>query len=167
MRLIAHAIMGNRTDVEDVLQDSAITGMKKYLAGEFRAGTNFEAWMGQITRYTALNARRARAGSAATASDAIGVLTPAKITNARDEESDRVLAEAMDALAETPRLCLVLRIVGGLPYSTIARIAEIPEGTAMSHVHRSQNVLRDRLAGRLSVMPGPAAGGARPIGGSR
>jgi len=160
MFLVALAIVADRTEAEDVLQDATITGLNKYRAGEFTAGTNFDAWMGQITRYTALNARRSRQGSPAPLGDNAHRLseTPRILNHGSpmDTIEDTDLRNALAQLAEAPRLCLVLRIVGGLPYSTIAQIVGIPEGTAMSHVHRAQRSLRQVLLSR--VEHGPHAG---------
>jgi RNA polymerase sigma-70 factor (ECF subfamily) len=153
MFLVALAIVADRTEAEDVLQDATITGLTKYRAGEFAHGTNFDAWMGQITRYTALNARRSRRNGPASLGDSAGRLPTshrATLTQAgpMDAIEDADLRSALAQLAEAPRLCLVLRIVGGLPYSTIAQIVGIPEGTAMSHVHRAQRALRQVLLSR-------------------
>ena len=58
---------------------------------------------------------------------------------------DRVLT-ALNSVGEIPRSCLLLRTIEHLEYSEIARVLEIPEGTAMSHVHRTRQYLRERLA---------------------
>jgi RNA polymerase sigma-70 factor (ECF subfamily) len=149
LRLIALAIVGNQTEAEDVLQDASITGLKKYQAGEFSAGTSFDGWMGQITRFTALNALRKRHGAPAALGDGVTRVSPRGSVPmggvGGNDMADGALSQAMAELPETQRLCLVLRIVGGLPYTTIAYIAEIPEGTAMSHVHRGQRTLRNLL----------------------
>lgn len=165
MFLVALAIVADRTEAEDVLQDATITGLTKYRAGEFAHGTNFDAWMGQITRYTALNARRSRRNGPAPLGDSAGRLPTsgghrATLTQAGPMDAIEVadLRSALEQLAEAPRLCLVLRIVGGLPYSTIAQIVGIPEGTAMSHVHRAQRALRQVLLSRAQQVrstPGP------------
>ncbi|MFT3684207.1 MAG: RNA polymerase sigma factor [Phycisphaerales bacterium] len=153
MLLVALAIVADRTDAEDVLQDACVTGLNKYRAGEFVLGTNFDAWMGQITRYTALNARRARRNGPAPLGDNAQRLansqSPATVSSTMDAIEDADLRKALEQLAETARVCLVLRVVGGLPYSTIASIAGVPEGTAMSHVHRAQRTLRQVLTQRV------------------
>ena len=43
------------------------------------------------------------------------------------------------------RASFLLRSLRGLPYSEIAVLLDIPEGTAMSHVHRSRARMRQRL----------------------
>lgn len=154
MLLIALAIVGNRAEAEDVTQDAAVTGLNKFRAGEFTLGTNFEAWMGQITRFTALNALRYRRNGPAHLGESAQRLAAAHTTcpavsTTMDAIEDADLRRALEQLPEAPRLCLVLRIVGGLPYSTIAGIVGIPEGTAMSHVHRAQRALRRALIARV------------------
>jgi RNA polymerase sigma-70 factor (ECF subfamily) len=166
MFLVALAIVADRTEAEDVLQDATITGLNKFRAGEFLSGSNFDAWMGQITRYTALNARRAhRAGPAALGDTSERVAAPANggaaASRGYDADDARALREALDTLPETARLCLLLRIVGDLPYSTIANIAQVPEGTAMSHVHRAQRALRHSLAARDGHTRAAASTGGR------
>lgn len=168
MFLVALAIVADRTEAEDVLQDATITGLNKFRAGEFLSGSNFDAWMGQITRYTALNARRAhRAAPAALGDTSERVAAPAlggahgDAGRGYDADDARALREALDTLPETARLCLLLRIVGDLPYSTIANIAQVPEGTAMSHVHRAQRALRHSLAARDGHSSADARKGGR------
>jgi RNA polymerase sigma-70 factor (ECF subfamily) len=53
---------------------------------------------------------------------------------------------ALVEVGEVPRACILLRTVEGLAYPEIAKLLGIPEGTAMSHVHRTRQLLRTRLA---------------------
>jgi RNA polymerase sigma-70 factor (ECF subfamily) len=56
------------------------------------------------------------------------------------------MVHALHSLGETARCCLLLRTIEQMPYAQIAQLLEIPEGTAMSHVHRSRMTLRGQLA---------------------
>ena len=58
---------------------------------------------------------------------------------------DQVLA-ALHTLEDTARACLLLRTVEGMPYREISVALDIPEGTAMSHVHRSRQSMRRILS---------------------
>jgi RNA polymerase sigma-70 factor (ECF subfamily) len=58
---------------------------------------------------------------------------------------DHVL-RALGALEETPRACLLLRVINELSYKEIGRALDIPEGTAMSHVFRARRYLMERLS---------------------
>jgi RNA polymerase sigma-70 factor, ECF subfamily len=161
---IAAAVLGRPDRAEDVLQDAVVTALTKL--SQFDPETSFSAWMGQIVRFTALNVRRNEVNRPMATGvdpdlaqspdqplqtpsvDAHGCIIP-------DQESfdDEVLS-ALDQLGETPRACLLLRTVRGLSYKEIARTLDLPEGTAMSHVHRA------RIALRKALSPGES-GGAR------
>ena len=128
---------------------------------EFDPATSFTAWMGGIVRNVARNHARKRvrrqtspadpavldqsraassASAAAPAFDRAGALKPDQ--SAFD---DRVMA-ALASLEEAPRTCLLLRTLSDMPYREISQVLGIPEGTAMSHVHRSRQSLRAILA---------------------
>jgi RNA polymerase sigma-70 factor (ECF subfamily) len=63
-------------------------------------------------------------------------------------EFDDRLVGALGNLDETARICLLLRTLESMSYRDISRVLAIPEGTAMSHVHRSRRTLREALAER-------------------
>lgn len=154
---IAAAITGDRSRAEDVVQEAALAALPKL--AEFEAGTSFLAWMGRFVRYTALNeARRQRTRAAATL-DGVDVAEHAGSTQpesnravsllgvlAREQSSfdDHVL-KALKQLDEVARACLLLRTVHDLPYKDIALVLDVPEGTAMSHVHRARQAMRRHL----------------------
>ncbi|MEP0843102.1 MAG: RNA polymerase sigma factor [Phycisphaerae bacterium] len=163
--LIAVGIVGDRARAEDVVQEAAIVALGKL--EQFQAGTNFTAWMGQIVRFVALNhARKEQKASLVHDREALEQSIRSDRSNGQSGElrltrrgelppdqewfDDRVV-RALKAVAEIPRACLLLRTVEGLEYSEIARLLGIPEGTAMSHVHRTRRMLRERLA---AMQPG-------------
>jgi RNA polymerase sigma-70 factor (ECF subfamily) len=155
---IATGVLGDRADAEDVVQESAVTALSKL--DEFDAGTHFAAWMGQIVRNVARNhlhkRKRRRTTPMPTADlDRAGPapVEPGPVLTARgdlapgqDAFDDR-LSAALRRLEETARVCLLLRTLADKPYREIAAILGIPEGTAMSHVHRSRAALRAELGG--------------------
>jgi len=157
---IGVAVIGKRDEVEDVLQESAVIALGKL--DEFDARSSFVAWMGQIVRFTALNAGRRRQRRANMHVSGEGALEqasvmPESVTEEQEAMSgrgelaqdqsmfdDRLLA-AINRLNETARACLLLRVVRELSYRDIALALDIPEGTAMSHVHRAQKTLRETI----------------------
>ncbi len=157
---VAAAVLGSRDEVEDVLQESALIALGKL--GDFDPQSNFTAWMAQIVRYTALNTARRRARRRAVASIHDDLLQqPAGAEHrgngsasasgkgnlpAYEEAFDDRLLGALKSLGETPRACLLLRTVQDMSYREISQVLGIPEGTAMSHVHRTRQALRERLA---------------------
>lgn len=159
--LIAVGIARNAALADDILQEAAIVALSKL--DQYRPGTNFAAWMGQTVRYVALNQsrkeRRRRVlpldetvGNAASSESEARPRRDTLALSARGElpagqpDFDDQIVKALSAASETARACLLLRTVESLEYSEISRILDIPEGTAMSHVHRTRRLLRERLA---------------------
>jgi RNA polymerase sigma-70 factor (ECF subfamily) len=165
---IAAAILGDRTLAHDVVQEAAAIAMTKLQ--DFDSTTNFTAWMGQIVRFVALNEARGRQrrrttlASPETLAAVKGNPRPSSPTvpdigPSLEGFDDRVRTGLM-SLDETARTCLILRIVHGMAYSEISKSLNIPEGTAMSHVHRSRLALRDRLSAHADSLMDNAQGGA-------
>lgn len=159
LRAIAGGVLGRPDLLEDVLQESAVIAIQKF--DTFDPETSFAAWMGRIVRFTALNvarrvqrSRRRAAGPEAIdrASASTAEMNHAtfdetgRIVVGREEFDQRVL-DALGSLDEVARICLLLRVLHQTPYRDISLILDIPEGTAMSHVHRSRRALREILAG--------------------
>jgi RNA polymerase sigma-70 factor (ECF subfamily) len=165
---IAAAVMGDRSRATDVVQEAAVVALGKL--DEFDPATSFAAWMGQIVRFIALNHARKRGR------DTPGLTDPATMDTSHPTSDrparnpvdsaghlmtdqtafDDDVQRALRALEETARSCLLLKIVADLSYAEIARTLGIPEGTAMSHVHRARKAMRERLG---SVSGGPARSG--------
>ncbi|MFO0833122.1 MAG: RNA polymerase sigma factor [Phycisphaerales bacterium] len=162
---IAAGVLGDRSRASDVVQEAAVVGLTRI--SQFEAGTSFQAWMGQIVRFVALNEARkmkpqsaedgvlgAIAGRAqAAASSPVDRLSGQ--LRAGQEAFDDDVARALRGLDETARACLLMKTVLDLPYARIGEALGIPEGTAMSHVHRSRAAMRASLAG-VSVQRGGA-----------
>jgi RNA polymerase sigma-70 factor (ECF subfamily) len=164
---VAVGVTGDRTAAEDLVQEAAVVALGKL--HEFDPSTSFTAWMGQIVRYLALNERRKRGRERAALADSsfaraaspnplgpasrpLGIDSKGRLQSGQGVFDDELIA-AVKSLDETPRSCLLLRVVMDLSYKEIARVLSIPEGTAMSHVHRSRRQLRDALATREGSAP--------------
>jgi RNA polymerase sigma-70 factor (ECF subfamily) len=170
--LIAAGVIGDPSLADDVVQEAAVIALGKL--DQFRPGTAFTAWMGQIVRYVALNKGRAemRRRPAGLGSGAFEPAAPpgradeagridlsarGEMPANQDYFDDRIM-RALGSVNEMARACLLLRTLEGLSYAEIARLLEIPEGTAMSHVHRTRLYLRERLADLWSgAAQGPTA----------
>lgn len=167
---VAAGAARDRDRAEDVLQEAALIGWTK--RADFQPGTNFKAWMARIVKHVASNERRrvgrrkTSAADPASLDESMGRGVARSATgepirmdggpqgeNADEMFDDEVLA-ALEFIEETARTCLLLRVVQDMPYKEIAQTLEIPEGTAMSHVHRA----RKALAERLSTTHGGGAG---------
>ena len=161
--VVAAGVLGRSAGAEDVVQEAAVLALGKI--GQFEPGTHFAAWMAQMVRFVALNHLRKqtrtqaapldenephartphgrpgshRPGDAPLHLGRHGELPPGQ------QSFDDELTGALAALGETARACLLLRTLEELDYEEIGRVLGIPEGTAMSHVHRSRMRLRERL----------------------
>jgi RNA polymerase sigma-70 factor (ECF subfamily) len=157
---IAAAIVGRSTNADDVVQEAALLAFQKLKS--FQPGTNFRAWMAQMVRFVALNQARRQQKQRATSLDGDAGETQVPMPAAPEkvglrlvgkgelpahqaEFDDRIIA-ALNTVAPIARACLLLRTIQQLEYSEIAALLEIPEGTAMSHVHRTRIHLRERLS---------------------
>ena len=161
--LIAAAVTGDRAEADDIVQEASVVALRKL--ADFTVGTNFTAWISQIVRWTALNhlkksGRRNvvvtdptmldRGGAPLAVPSQNGVVSIAedgRLAEHQVEFDDEVLS-ALREVSEVARACLLLRVVQQLSYSDIAETLDIPEGTAMSHVHRAKQSIRQHLKGR-------------------
>jgi RNA polymerase sigma-70 factor (ECF subfamily) len=160
--LVAAAVTGDRVEADDIVQEASIIALRKL--GDFTTGTNFGAWISQIVRLTALNHLKKTArhnivvtdpqaidqaeatGRKAAKSEAAPVNEIGALAEHQVDFDDAVL-RALKGVSDTARACLLLRVVNHLSYADIAQTLEIPEGTAMSHVHRAKHAIRDQLKG--------------------
>lgn len=156
---IAAAILGETSRAEDVLQESAVIALSKQ--SQFEPGTSFVAWMGTIVRNVARNEARKtrRRATHAVEPETLAeihvapeaVTEGARVVDARGEllaghgAFDDALTRALADLRPIQRAALLLRTVRELDYREISQALDIPEGTAMSHVHRARQALRLRL----------------------
>ena len=156
--LVAVAIVGDRVQAEDIVQEAALIGLRKL--DQFKVGSNFAAWLSEIVRLCAMNYARKRRHRKTIPSDpqtidqATGSVTnpgPTTVISGigqlveNQTEFDDEVIRGLASLSEDARCCLLLRVVQQLTYKEISELLGIPEGTAMSHVHRSKAVLRKQL----------------------
>ena len=157
----------NPADAEDLLQD---TMMSAYVGfGQFRPGTNLNAWIHRILTNTYINSCRKRQRQLVVypvdeITDQLLAANAAHSSLGLPSAEDEVLAllpdtaieTAMNALPESFRLVVYYADVEGLKYKEIAEIMGIPHGTVMSRLHRGRRQLRRILA----VPCAGASGGA-------
>jgi len=175
--LVAAGIVSDRTLAEDVVQEAAIVAFQK--RSQFESGTNFTAWIAQMVRFTALNHRRKERKYARPSSES-GILENAnenahshgrstnlnttsriRLTTDFDLPADQAhfddhVISALNEVSAEGRACLLLRVIENLEYKEISQILDMPEGTAMSHVHRTKQFLRDRLSKSSPMKPNPS-----------
>ena len=153
-----------------MLQEAAVIALRKL--DQFDPETSFPAWMTQIVRYVALNYARSRSRHDTVAVDPlqldetiaaeprdhrVGLTGRGRIHSDEADEAglDDDLLAALGKLDEDARACLLLRVVMDLPYREISLTLGMPEGTAMSHVHRARRTLNTQLTTQTPAKAGP------------
>jgi len=155
----------NRSDAEDVLQESVMKAWKSF--DRFQKDTNFKAWLFRILTNTFISGKRTEKRSP----------RPAQLSQERDvadepaepsfeaSEWDRVypslvdddVKQALDELPEEYRLPMLLSSMGELSYKDMAVALDVPIGTIMSRLFRARVRMREALrayAGRRGLMEG-------------
>lgn len=125
----------------------------------FESQEQFSAWLAGVVKRCALNHRRK------SIRQKTYTVNPLNIANVEIDEvkdhpvdvasgdlrpnqttfDDQVI-QGLQQLTPNARCCLLLRTVERLTYKEISNLMQIPQGTAMSLVHRSRKTLRDLLS---------------------
>lgn len=137
LRIYALSLTRNRDSADDLVHDTVI----KALAGRqsFQPGTNLAAWLFRIQRNEFISGlRRVRP------TVPVDSTIAETLSHPPHQESGLIMREFLTAfskLAPTQREALLLAVVEGLPYETIAAHTNVSVGTVKSRISRA----RDRL----------------------
>ena len=152
----AYSILKNHTDADDVVQE---TFLRAYRAlPQFRFESSFRTWIITIATRQALGAReRQFAHAAASLEDSEnGCEHPALRMEAGqmmallDEESRRLLREALARLPDRQKEALSLKLHKDWKYEQIAQTMKISVGSVKAHIfHAIQNLTRQLKGGAL------------------
>ena len=165
---MAAGVLGHPQGSDDIVQQAFAIGVEKDL--RFDSEGQLVSWLSGVVRKCALNQRRKVFRRKTQPTD------PAVLSHVesdkelqRDHQQAMKLAEtqavfdddvlfALKQLSEDARVCLLLRTVEQLSYKEISELMSIPEGTALSLVHRSRKKLRELLSTH-EFSPGNSGGG--------
>ena len=137
LRIYVLSLTRNRDSADDLVHDTVI----KALAGRqsFQPGTNLAAWLFRIQRNEFISGlRRVRP------TVPVDSTIAETLSHPPHQESGLIMREFLTAfskLAPTQREALLLAVVEGLPYKTIAAHTNVSVGTVKSRISRA----RDRL----------------------
>ena len=148
---LAHWLVGNTSDAEDVVQDACMRALKAI--GGYRGGSP-RAWLLTIVRNAAFSWLAKQRSSALVMVgdladiDDVSAAQPGNGDPQPNPESElirradeRTVAAAIAALALPMREVLVLRDVNGFSYKEIAEVLNLPIGTVMSRLSRGRQQL--------------------------
>ncbi len=132
----AYAIVGNREDAEDAVQEAAI---KAYQASaDYNPSCPFKGWWLAILRNCCRDLLRRRQSRPTTVTMERVELPP---KTAWPSDRYRDMREALDQLSEAHREILQLRYFSGCSYREIAGVLGIPAGTVMSRLYAARQAL--------------------------
>jgi RNA polymerase sigma-70 factor (ECF subfamily) len=141
---VAFAVMRNTMDAEDVCQDAMARALQRL--EECRDPGRFGAWVGQIARRHALNAREARR---VRETDPLAADTTAGAADpARDAENDELRSRLLAGLAllsATQRAVVLLHDQDGRTHREIGGIVGCSEGMSQQHLFAARKILRRHL----------------------
>ena len=129
---------------EEVVQDAFERALRYFPS--FRGDGSARAWLLQIVRSAALDALgRGRRRAEVPLAEEAEMVEPAADpeTVARDRQAVRSLGDALAALPDELRECVVLRELSGLSYREIADVVGVPIGTVMSRLWRGRQSLME------------------------
>ncbi|MFB7495396.1 RNA polymerase sigma factor [Streptomyces sp. NPDC056161] len=159
MRAVALSILGPGPDVDDVVQDAAVTALRR--VGDVREPGAVGAWLRMIVRNAARSLLRGSASLAVRPLDALDL-------PATDAGPERLLErhtmrdwiwEAIEELTPALRLPLVLRHFSTIvtSYEQIAEVCGVPVGTVRSRLSQGRAKLATALAATADAPHGDTA----------
>jgi len=129
----AFAIMRNRQDAEDAVQEAAINAMRAF--SRFDAAHSFKAWWLTILR-NACRDRRRRSSRLMRMLERL--VSPAPESQVDEWVRSDAVGGALSRLPERHREILELKYFAECSYDEIANILAIPKGTVMSRLHAAR-----------------------------
>lgn len=145
LRRYAHALLGDRTMAEDLVQDCLARAWSRFHL--WREGSNLRTWLFTIMHNLHANAARSAARRPQTiALDEPGLAAP---TRPAQEDGLEVAAieNALAQLSDEQREVILLVGLEEMSYQDAAAVLDVPIGTVMSRLHRGREKLRQLLSG--------------------
>ena len=142
---VAHALVGNAADAEDLVQETFVAVIK----GRFRAESSVRTWLVRILVNRAAMLRRSwfRKGRRETAIENASQAPASGTGEASQAKLD--LTTMLQSLSVEHRAVIVLRELQGMSYQEMAAALGVPRGTIESRLHRAREELRRKFKGYL------------------
>ena len=150
---LAHRILRNQEDAEEVLQDVFLTIHSKL--DHFEGRSAFSSWIYRVTANSALMKIRRRKRHQSTPLDNLGDFAQGNSSQHYDSsttdylssrhELRAMLQNAIDNLPVDYRAIFILRDVDGLSTQQVSEVLDLTIPTIKSRLHRARLILRKRL----------------------
>jgi RNA polymerase sigma factor (sigma-70 family) len=149
LRRYARALVGNRAEADDLVQDTMERGWSKL--SSWRRGSDMRAWLFGIMHNLYIDQiRKVRVPTEAFNEDTPQPLTE---TNQANRLEVRDMETALRMLPAEQREILLLVALEEMTYEEIGATLRIPMGTVMSRLSRGRERLRGLMEGRSIVSP--------------
>lgn len=136
-------VVGDRSDAEDIVQDTYLQGWKSF--HRFEVGTNCRAWLFKIM-FNVINHHRRkwynRVQKESPDRLEASLIYEAPLPQSLDEDD---VLRAFEEIPRHYREVVLLADVQELSYKEIAETLSIPVGTVMSRLSRGRKLLRHKL----------------------
>jgi RNA polymerase sigma-70 factor (ECF subfamily) len=154
LRRYARALLGDRIDAEDLVQDCLARALSR--AHLWRPGSDLRAWLFTILHNIHVNNLRSHRAHIAAADATYGQVVVAAQPDQDARLELRDLERALGRIPEEQRQVLLLVGMEGMSYEEAARIVGVPIGTIMSRVARGRDALRRHMIFGEAVLAAPA-----------
>ncbi|WP_151633121.1 RNA polymerase sigma factor [Noviherbaspirillum aerium] len=149
LRRYARALVGDRTDADDLVQDTMERGWGKL--SSWRSGSDMRAWLFGIMHN--LHIDQVRKPTLHTVD--LGDDTPVPVVHATQTHRLEIhdMQSALETLPAELREVLLLVALEEMTYEEVAATLRIPAGTVMSRLSRARERLRAHMEQRTTISP--------------
>lgn len=149
---LAFRFLGNRSDAEDVLQETFVRAFRGLDGFDPAFAGGFSSWIGRIGANCSLDVLRRKKNRETLSLEDEAVADPTDGTDSADPErttGNREIRSRIEAalgdLSPKQRMIFTLRHYEGYTTREIAGMIEVTEGSVKTHLFRAVGALRKRL----------------------
>jgi RNA polymerase sigma-70 factor (ECF subfamily) len=135
----SQGIVGSRSDAEDAVHDAFVAAVRNEPADDPRP------WLFRVTRNASIDLIRRRRPTVPIEAVEAGLpaISSGPQTSAELTEQLELMRAGLDALPERGRTAILLRELGGLPYSEIGQVLDTTEGNVKVLIFRARASLHE------------------------
>ncbi len=141
----AYSIAKNFHDAEEITQETFVIAYQEL--SKLREPDRFPAWLHKITTTACNRFLRSRKDLHNNLADAVNMPseTPGQDSLLESKELEGQIIEEFNSLSAKNRLVTALYFINGYSYQEIGHFLELPVSTVKSRLHKSREILKERL----------------------